>query len=72
MIDKLNINLLLSNAILYKYKIQVNFEICLFTFFKIEDFKVSFQILKTISQPMVRKVTLKEPIQFELRKTVHI
>ncbi len=61
-VDKLDINLLLSNVVLYKRKAQADFEVCSFIFLKIEDFRISFQILKTIDQPIVRKMILKEPI----------
>ena len=60
------------NVVLYKYKVQTDFKTYLFIFPKIEDFKVSFQILKTIGQPMVQKITLKEFIQFESREIVYI
>ncbi len=72
MVDKLNVNLLLFNIILYKYKIQADFEVYLFIFLKIEDFKVSFQILKIISQLIIWKMILKESIQLELKETVYI
>ncbi len=42
MVDKLNVNLLLSNVVLYKCKTQADFEACSFTFLKIENFKVPF------------------------------
>ncbi len=72
MVNKLNINLLLSNTILYEYKAQADFDIYLLIFLEIEDFRVLFQILKIISQPMVQKITLKKPIQLESGEIVHI
>ncbi|SRR6266566_5624958 len=72
MVDKLDVNLLLSNIALYKHKTQADFKTCSFTFPKIENFKIPFQILKTISQPMVRKMTLRKPIQLESGETVYI
>ena len=68
----MDVNLLLSNAALYECKVQADFETCLLTFPEIEDFRISFQILKTAGQPMVWKVTLREPIQLEPGETVYM
>ena len=51
---------------------QIDFEVYSFIFLKIEDFKISFQILKIISQPIIRKIILKKLIQFESGETIYI
>ena len=46
-VEKLNINLLLFNIILYKRKAQVSFNLYKIIFLKSNNFKVFFKILKT-------------------------
>ena len=62
--DKLDINLLLSNTNLYKWKAQMDFETCSFIFLKFGDFKILFEILRNSSMSIVRKVILYDEIIF--------
>ncbi len=70
--DKLNVNLLLSNVNLYKRKVQMNFKIYFFIFFKFNDFKILFEILKTSNILIVQKVILYSEIIFQLGEIIYI
>jgi hypothetical protein len=69
--DKLDINLLFSNASLYERKVQMDFETYFFIFFKLDNFKISFEILRTSSIPIVRKMTLYSEIILQLGETIY-
>jgi len=71
-VDKLDVNLLLFNVNLYERKVQMNFEICFFIFFKFNDFKIFFEILRTSSIPIVQKITLYNKIILQLEEIVYI
>ncbi len=50
----------------------MNFETYSLIFLKFDDFKIFFKILRTLSIPIVRKMTLYNKIILQLRETVYI
>jgi hypothetical protein len=70
--DKLDVNLLFSNASLYEQKVQMDFETYSLIFLKLGDFKILFEILRTSSIPIVWKVTLYGKIILQPKETVYI
>ncbi len=71
-VDKLDVNLLMSNASLHERKAQVDFEACTITYPDIDGFQIPFQIHRTAGQPVARKVTLREKITLAPKETVHV
>jgi len=68
---KLYVNLLFSNGTFYNYKTLIDFDICIIIYLKIDDFKAPFQILRTVYNPVVRRVTFCKDITLYLKETVY-
>ena len=50
----------------------MDFEIYFFIFFKLDDFKIPFEILRILNMPIVKKVTLRSKIVLQPKETIHV
>jgi len=61
-VEELDANALLSNSFLHQRGAQADFDACIIQYPHIGGFSIPFEILKTASQPVIRKVSIREKI----------
>ncbi len=72
MVEQFDVNLLLSNATLYKRKAQTDFDICIFTFSELQGFRTFFQIICTTNKLIICKVIFKQVICLQSNEIVYV